>query len=241
MVYEERTYRRYSSTAGLVSFAFTLKETDLFISASRNLETEARHAALQARLTIEEYISKHPSFQHSLIPLPFDASAPAIIKGMLTAAAAAGVGPMAAVAGAVAEQTGRKLLGLADEVIVENGGDIFLKINREITVAVHAGGSPLSQKIGIRVSPNDTGLSICTSSGTVGPSLSFGTADAVTVRSLCSCHADAAATAIGNIIKGSSDIQRGIQLAQNIPLIEGVLIIKGKTMGVWGAMELVRL
>jgi hypothetical protein len=241
MPYEKRTYREYSSTEGLVPFTVTVKETDLFISASKNLEKEAKDAALQARLIIENYIKENPDFQSSLTPLPFDQLAPEIIKEMLKASSASGVGPMASVAGAVAEYTGTELLKYSPEVIVENGGDIFIKINRAITVGIFAGQSPLSERIGIKVSPGKKPLAICTSSGRVGPSLSFGTADAVTIKSSSAALADAAATAIGNMIKQQSDIQKGIDKAKKIPGTDGVLIIKEDKMGVWGDMELVKL
>jgi len=239
--YEKRIYRRHSSTEGLVSFAVAVKESDLFISASAILEKEAAEAVRQARRIIENYIHKNHQFEKSLTPLPLDNSAPEIIQKMMQASTASGVGPMAAVAGAVAEHTGRQLLKQAEEVIVENGGDIFLKVKREITVSIFAGQSPLSERIGIKVSPAARPLSICTSSGKVGPSLSFGTADAVTIKSASAPSADAAATAIGNIIKQSSDIQKGIDTAKTIPHIDGVLIIKDEHLGVWGDMELVSL
>jgi len=241
MGYEERTYRRSLSTPGLVAFTVVIKETDLHISASRNLARQAKHAAAQARLSVERYIRQHPAFRDSLSPLMPDPLAPPIIQKMLAAACAATVGPMAAVAGAIAEHTGRSLLALADEVIVENGGDLFIKTDRNIVVSIFAGNSPLSQRVGLRLPPCREGLSVCTSSGTVGHSLSFGRADAVTVRSACASHADAAATALGNVVKSSEDIQPAIRLAQHMAMVQGVLIILGESMGVWGDLELVRL
>lgn len=241
MPYERRTYRDYSATAGLVSFTVAVKETDLFISASKNLEGAARSAALQARLLLETYITKNPLFRSSLIPLRFDRLAPKIISSMLEASSACNVGPMASVAGAVADYVGAELLKQADEVIVENGGDIFLKISREITVGIFAGLSPLSERIGIKAPPSEKPYGICTSSGTVGPSLSFGKADAVTIKSFSAARADAAATAIGNLVKQSSDIQHALDAAKKIPFIDGALIIKGETLGVWGDIQLVSL
>jgi uncharacterized protein len=241
MLYNKRTYRECVSTENLVSFSLSVKETDLFISASENLEKEAKDAVLQARLTIENYINKNPDFKHSLVPLPFDRFAPEIIKKMLRASSASGVGPMAAVAGAVAEHTGTELLKYSTEVIIENGGDIFFKISRDVTVGIFAAESPLSEHIGIKISSSENPFSVCTSSGRVGPSLSFGSADAVTIKSASPTLADAAATAIGNMIEKHSDIQRGIDEAKKISMIDGVLIIKDEHLGVWGNMELVSL
>jgi len=241
MKHQKRTYREGLSTEGLVSFTVVVQETDLFISASRPLEQEAKYAAGNARLIVERYIKEHPDFLSSFTPLPFDDVAHPIIRNMLSASSAARVGPMAAVAGAIAEYTGMELLHYAEEAIVENGGDIFLKVNREVIIGIFAGESSLSNCIGIKISSLKDPLGVCTSSGTVGPSVSFGTADAVTVVSVSASLADAVATSVGNIIKDPSDIQKGIEFAQSIPKIDGIVIIKGDKMGVWGAIDLVSL
>ena len=241
MVYQPRTYRDSLKTAGLVSFTVVIKETDLFITASHAAEHAARTAVLNARHKIEQYIQNHPGFLSSLIPLPADECAPDIIQDMLRASAAAGVGPMAAVAGAVAEHAGREILKQCDEVIVENGGDIFLQVNREITISVFAGSSSLSNRIGIKISPHNSPSGVCTSSGTVGPSLSFGTADAVTIISPSASLADAAATAVGNLVKSSADIEHAIDAGKKIRDVSGILIIKDDQMGVWGNINLVSL
>jgi len=241
MVYEPRTYRQYAKTEGLVSFTVAIKETDLFITASRHAEREARKAVLNARFAIEQYGQNKPAFMTSLAPLPPDQFAPAIIQDMLRAAAEAGVGPMAAVAGAVAEYTGKHILRTCREVIVENGGDIFLQVSREVTIGIFAGTSPLSNRIGIKLSRRDRPTGICTSSGTVGPSLSFGTADAVTVISPCASLSDAAATAVGNLVRQSADIGHAIDAGKKIPGIEAILIIKDDHLGAWGDLNLIQL
>lgn len=241
MPFEQRTYRDYSSTEGLVSFTVGVKETDLFISASKDLKDAAYDAVVQARFILESYIQKKPAFLNSLVPLPGDTYAPPMIRDMLEAAASCNVGPMAAVAGAVADYVGNRLMRQADEVIVENGGDIFLNIKREIITGVFAGASRLSERIGISVSPSDKPCGICTSSGTVGPSLSFGNADAVTIKASSATYADAAATAIGNMVKKKGDIEKALEAAQHIPCIAGLLIIKDDAVGAWGDIRLVSL
>jgi uncharacterized protein len=241
MSYEQRAYRKYTSTEGLVSFTVTVKETDLFISASKDLKDAAYEAVVQARFILESYIHYKPEFLTSLVPLPLDAFAPSIIRDMLDAAAICNVGPMAAVAGAVSDYVGTRLMEHAEEIIVENGGDIYLNIKRDITAGVFAGPSPLSERMGITISANDTPCGICTSSGTVGPSLSFGRADAVTIKASTATAADAAATAIGNLVIEKSDIQKALDAAKLIPCIDGILIIKDDTVGVWGNIHLVSL
>jgi uncharacterized protein len=151
-----------------------------------------------------------------------------------------GVGPMAAVAGAFAEFVGRELLRFTTEVIVENGGDIFIKTGKKRLVGVYAGKSPYTGKIALQIEPADTPLGVCTSSGTVGHSLSFGKADAVIVLSPSTSLADAAATAIGNIVKEETDIQRALDFARGVAGLSGVVLIINDKMGVWGKVNLVR-
>ena len=239
MPYENRNYRKYSASDGLVSFTVVVKDTDLFISAERRLQKEALDAAVQARYILETYIQARPEFQTSLVPIADDPHAPPLVQAMLQAAAACNVGPMAAVAGAVADFVGAELLKYSGEVIVENGGDIFFKISRPITVGIFAGASPLSERIGIKTEPSSEPFGICTSSGTVGPSLSFGAADAVTIRARTAALADAAASTVGNAVKSTDDIQKGLHIGQSIGCIDGIVIIKDDKLGVWGNMELI--
>jgi hypothetical protein len=237
-VYEPRTYRNLVKGRDLVAFTAQVKETDLYIRAWRNLAKEAIDAITEVRSPLEDYIATHPRFQTSLKPVKIEADAPPIVQEMAAAAHKAGVGPMAAVAGAIAEAVGRKLLQFSPEVIVENGGDIFLSVRSTRLVAIYAGGSPLSYKLGIEVSPEGTPLGVCTSSGTVGHSLSFGLADAVTVLSRSTALADAAATAIGNLVKTGDDIPKGLDAGKRIEGVEGIVIIAGAEMGVWGDVKL---
>ncbi|MCX8126916.1 MAG: UPF0280 family protein, partial [Dehalococcoidia bacterium] len=152
-----------------------------------------------------------------------------------------GVGPMAAVAGAIAEEVGKDLLEFSPEVIVENGGDIFMKVTKDRLGGIYAGDSPFSGRIAVRVRAADTPLGIATSSGTVGHSLSFGKADAAMVLADSACLADAAATALGNLVVSSADIVPAIEWARRIPGLRGVLVIKGGDMGMWGRVQLVLL
>jgi ApbE superfamily uncharacterized protein (UPF0280 family) len=151
------------------------------------------------------------------------------------------VGPMAAVAGAIAEWVSKDLLKLSREVIIENGGDIYLTTSQERTIGIYAGSSPLSLKIGIVIRPEETPLGVCTSSGIVGPSLSFGKADAVCILSKSAALADAAATAVGNILQEKKDVERGLERGREIEGVLGTLIIMGEKMGVWGNIRLIQL
>lgn len=235
---QPRSYRYWIKDGDLVSFNVTVKETDLYLRAQRSLKEEALKAILECRTSLERYIDHHPNFLTALEPLPVAEDTPQMVREMAEAAQGVGVGPMAAVAGAIAEGVGRKLMELSEEVIVENGGDIFLHIRKRRTVGVYAGDSPFTGRLALLIEPEETPLGICTSSGTVGPSLSLGRADAVIVLSPSAALADAAATAIGNLVQEASDIPKGIAFARGIAGLRGVVIIEGDEIGVWGQVKL---
>jgi hypothetical protein len=171
-------------------------------------------------------------------PWRLNGPAPNIVEIMVEAGEKAGVGPMASVAGAIAESVGRDLLKNTDEVIVENGGDIFLKTNEPITIGIYAGDSPLSLKLGLRVDSSEAPSSVCTSSGTVGHSLSLGKADAVCVVSDSCPLADAAATSIGNLIQTKQDIRQAVETGKSIKGIKGLTVILDDDIGLWGEIDL---
>jgi ApbE superfamily uncharacterized protein (UPF0280 family) len=236
-MYQPRTYRHWVKDKDLVAFNVTVKETDLYIRARSDLKSKAHELVLKYRRMLEEYIGGHPSFLTSLEPLAVT-DAPRIVVEMANAAEKAAVGPMAAVAGAIAECVGSELLDFSPEVIVENGGDIYLKSLSKRLIGIYAGKSPLTGRVGLEIEGKDTPLGVCTSSGTVGYSLSFGKADAVIVLSQSTALADAAATAIGNRILKPSDIPGGIEFAQTIKGLKGLVIIQGEQVGVWGEIKL---
>ncbi|GAG74527.1 unnamed protein product [marine sediment metagenome] len=232
--YKERKYRNLIEGMDLIPFQVKEAESDLYIRANQELSFYTRQMLSNFRGQIESYIYSHPLFKSTLLPYSQDKKAPEIIKSMIHTTALCGVGPMAAVAGAIAEFVGKELLNYSSEVIVENGGDIFIKSNKMRKVSIFAGESPLSQRIVLRIRAQENYCGICTSSGTVGPSLSFGQADAVTVISDSVLLADAAATAVGNIIKTRKVIEQGLIYAQKIKGVKGVVIIKDDKMGLWG-------
>lgn len=239
-MYEERFYRDYIKPDNFINFTVIDKESDLHISAKTNLNKEAKQCLENYRACIKGYGDNDTEFYRSLAPLEVSPKADKIVKHMAVAAKNANVGPMAAVAGAISHYVGLDLLKYTDEIIIENGGDIFIKTNRKRKILIYAGNSPFSEKIALSISPEDTPLGICTSAGTIGHSISFGKADAVVVLSKDTLLADAAATAIGNIIRDPQDINKGIEYGKNIEGIEGILIIIEDKMGVWGNIELVR-
>jgi len=238
---EPRFYRHWIKDDDLVSFELTVKQTDLYVRARRNLKDKALDSVRKHRGSLESYIARHPIFLTTLQPYQAEAVAPTIVQEMARVSQLAGVGPMAAVAGAIAEATGRDLLAFTPEIVVENGGDIFLKVSKKRLIGVYAGESSLSKRIALEIMPRETPLGICTSSGTVGHSLSLGSADAVIVLSPSTALADAAATALCNMVKTSDDIPQTIEKAQSIAGLRGLVIIIGDKMGVWGKVRIVPL
>ena len=216
----------------------TVQETDLCVYARGISPDDIRDAVIAQRGPLEGYIQRFPEFVQTLVPWTEDDLAPAIVRDMIRAGRTAGVGPMAAVAGALAERVGRDLLARTDEIIVENGGDIFIKTLHPLTVALFAGRSPLSLKIGLDIEPANRAMAVCTSSGSVGHSLSKGKADAVCVLSRSCALADAAATAIGNRVRNQKNIQPAIDWGRTVAGVEGILVIMGKKMGMWGGVRL---
>lgn len=239
--YQHRIYRSLITDDKLESFRVVVKETDLLVRAQRPLERETRDLVLKHRVPLERYAEDHPDFVESLTPLSDDDLAPPIVRTMIEASQKAGVGPMAAVAGAVAEYVGRDLLSYSKEVMIENGGDIFISTTYPLTVAIFAGPSPLSGKLGVRIDSPRTPMAVCTSSGSVGHSISFGSSDAVVVISESAALADATATTIGNAVSKKEDVVSAIHLAGNIQGVLGVVVILDDHMGVWGTVELVGL
>ncbi|KFZ44288.1 hypothetical protein KD27_07335 [Smithella sp. D17] len=237
MIYEERIYRSLINKANLVSYNAKIAESDLLISSDTNLTDEALKSLAKHRYSLETYIKNHPEFPSSLLPLPEDDFAPPIVRDMLLKSKICGVGPMASVAGAISEFVGNDLLKNTENIIIENGGDIFLKSKKELIISVYAGESSLSYKVNFIVKPEKTPLGICTSSATVGPSLSFGKADAVCVISPSATLADAAASAIGNRVKSKNNIKNSLDFGIKIPGVTGIIIIIGNDMGAIGEVQ----
>ena len=238
---EEKNYRQRVEPRDLVSFQVRVKETDLLIHAQEELVRPAREAVLRCRGYLEAYIGLNPEFVRTHSPWETDGPVPPIVRQMVNAGRAAGVGPMAAVAGAISEQVGQELLEVSHRVVVENGGDIFLQDDDPVVAGIYAGSSPLSMRIGLRIHPEGRPMAVCTSSGTVGHSRSYGRADAVCVTGPSCALADAAATAIGNRVGSKADIQKGIEFGKRIAGLEGVVVIVEDQIGLWGRLELVPL
>ncbi|MEM3626943.1 MAG: UPF0280 family protein [Candidatus Bathyarchaeia archaeon] len=216
--------------------AFEFKETrGMILSDNKAAITAALISLKRNREKLEEYINKHPSFLYSLQPVKAD-DGPEIVKLMADAAEKAKVGPMAAVAGALADlAVGDMLLKGAKVAVVENGGEASAFSNKPINVALRAGDHPLSGKIGFKLESFPIG--VATSSGVFSHAISFGEAEAVTIFAKNAGLADAVATGIGNLIKGDKPqkvIKYGVDKALSIEGVSGVVILYKGIIGMGG-------
>jgi len=239
--YTVRNYRNKANARGMISFNVVIKETDLWVSAEKDLAEDARDMVVGYRRQLEHYIQAHPDFLTTLSPYQHDPFAASIVQEMINATADIGVGPMASVAGAIAQFVGMDLLKSTGQVIIENGGDIFMNLKRDATVSIFAGDSPLSDRVGIRIAENMMPVGICSSSGKVGHSLSMGSSDVITVLSASAIRADGAATALGNRIRKKMDLEKVSGWADSMGGIIGGVAILGGSMAMWGGIELVAL
>lgn len=236
--YLDRLYRVEAGAAGLVDFTVRYRQSDLLISAASDLSEEARRKLAQLHEELLSFIAAHPRFGESLVPYAVPDGAPPVVRRMAAAAAAFGVGPMAAVAGAFAQLVGEELLERSGELLVENGGDLFVASARERIVGIFAGSSVYSGRLALRLPPCPGGMGLCTSSATVGPSLSLGRADAAVVLADDAAAADAAASALGNLVKGSRDIGPALEKVSGKPGVRGCLVLLGEHLGAAGSVEL---
>lgn len=237
-MFEERRYRDQVSAEGFLRTVVSCKESDLFVLSRTDVKEEAGSLLLEARKAIESYIAIDNKFLTTLEPHEVRKGAPLIVRRMAEAAMMFGVGPMAAVAGAVSDHIGEQLSG---DVVIENGGDVFLRSERPVTFGLYAGEhSPFTGKVKFTVRSNGKPLGVCTSSGTVGHSLSFGKADAVCVISKNATLADAAATAFCNMIKKNSDIEEVLAQARSFKEITGLIAAIDDRIGIWGEIELIK-
>lgn len=239
--YQKRFYRNWIQSKDLLSTRITVQETDLQIFTDRPLDKGFLKEKVHLyRRQIEDYISKDRRFLTSLKPIEVELKAPLIIREMAKSAKKASVGPMAAVAGGLAEFLGRDLLSKGyKDIIIENGGDIFLAIRKTCKVGIYTGKSRLFKGLKLKINPQDTPLGICTSSGTVGHSLSFGLADAVVILSKRASLADAVATATANRVRTREDLQEAVDFAKSVKGILGVMIIIKNNLISWGKVKFV--
>ncbi len=221
---------------------FRLKETIVTIQADSLSYIElAKEVIRFHRRELESYISSDPFFRSTLEPYDSKGDFPEIIKRMIMAGNTMGIGPMSAVAGTISSLTVEAMADAGAEfAIVDNGGDIAIINDRPVVIGIYAGNSPLKD-LGFEIEPRDSITGICTSSGSVGPSISFGMADAAVVFSDDVSLADAAATALGNATDiGREAVERSFDVVKDVDSIKGAIVIQNEYMGFWGDVPEIR-
>ena len=241
MEYKERSYRSRFSNDERRWFCVKVLESDLWIGVDNgsyraSMEQDVYTMLVDLRRRMDAYLLMDPAYKAALTPYDAGLEAPAILKEMSRVSHRTGIGPMSAVAGAVAKHVA-DFMG-TKEVIVENGGDIYAKAASDMDISVFAGQSPLSEKVGLHIPAADFPLGICTSSGTVGPSLSLGRADAMMIVCKDVLLADSYATSFANRIQSANDLQPVIDRISNTPEILGALAVKDDRLAVCGEFEL---
>ena len=214
---------------------FTHKEAVFRVSCA---EFDAvTDAILRQRRMLEDYIERDPAFGRSFEPVDLLADAPEVARRMDRAARLVGVGPMAAVAGIMAELAA--LAGIeagADEAIVENGGDIYLQAAGPVIIGLHPGTAELAGRLAFSLDPQDTPIAICSSSGKMGHSMSLGQCDLATVVARDAALADAAATGAANLVNAIEDVDPTLERIAAIEGVDGVLIVKDDRVGLAGRL-----
>jgi ApbE superfamily uncharacterized protein (UPF0280 family) len=240
--YQKRFYRNWVYPKSWYKEEVMVKETDLQILTDKPLDKDFAIKRVKFyRDKIEDYINyKDRRFLTSLKPISVELTSHKIIQEMSRQAKKANVGPMATVAGAIAQFLGRDLLRCGyRQVIIENGGDIFLKVTKPIKVGLYSGRKKILNRLSLKIDPKDTPLGICTSSGTLGHSLSFGCADSVAILSKNAALADAVATATANLVQKKGDLERAINFARSVKGILGAAIILKNNLASWGKIKFV--
>ncbi len=220
---------------------FQLKQTIVTISAREKTHIEtAKRSIIEQRGYLEAFIRKDPFFMLTLEPYDLQIyDTPDIIKQMIHTTEIFGIGPMAAVAGVIAKMAVEAMIEAgATYAIVDNGGDMSILNDQPVVVGIYAGSSPI-RDLAFEIPPRERPLGIATSSGTVGPSISFGCADAATIVSQDPALADAAATSLGNAVQADNNLDDCF-MAIDKPGIDGALIIRGDKMAMWGELPKLR-
>ncbi|AEV29681.1 hypothetical protein SpiGrapes_1887 [Sphaerochaeta pleomorpha str. Grapes] len=242
-MYESRTYRQRMGATRFNSVSLSVGESDLWIGFqpssvdSHSFTLEAARYLRKLRNEIINYPDK--TFLTSYSPISQKGVATPFLSSMFRASLASGTGPMASVAGAVAQSVGSYLKErfALTEIVVENGGDLYIDVLEELSVKLFAPGNALSGKLSLVVDPLHSPIGICTSSGKIGHSYSFGKADAVMVACFDAALADAYATAFCNRVKTPRDVQEICNEMNQLPDIISAVVLLDDKLALCGQLE----
>ncbi len=232
-------YRKNILQSHRYAWQASYRHTELLISADSDIKEKIKGLLEEIYRQLDYCIQKEPAFLKSLSPVKVKPFFPEAIRNMCRLSALFNVGPMAAVAGAVNDFLAAGLKSSCNELIIENGGDLYIKSGRDINTGVYVKNSFFKDLITVQVDSADMPCGICSSSGTFGHSLSLGNCDLAVVLSDSSTGADAAATAVANSINTVEDIRKSIDFFKGLSPVKGLLIIKKDIVGIWGKIRLV--
>lgn len=242
----QTTHRRYreqhSPYADEARFQVVVGETDLWVAAKEDLSREIAVFAAGLRGEIQAYMALAPEFRTSFVPIDVLPEAPEVVKRMAAGARLAGVGPFAAVAGTIAQMIAEHFKARSPEMLVENGGDIYIQGRRERVVGLLPDVNNEAM-LGLRLAGSALPLAVCSSSASIGHSLSFGRGELATTIAPDGAFADAAATALCNMLQTPDDVPLAVNQAKTWARygLKGVFVQCGESLGMWGDFELVSL
>jgi ApbE superfamily uncharacterized protein (UPF0280 family) len=236
---DRNIYRNNVKTGEKYHWKITYQYSDLLLSSDKNIAGLTEEPVKEIYRYLHRCFKEDPSFLKSLSPVSVKPDYPEIIKKMCLLSAEFNVGPMAAVAGTVNEFLAEKLNKYCGNLIIENGGDLYLRSKKDRILGVYAKNNYFKDGISMRIKAGQMPCGVCASSGTFGHSLSLGKCDLAVVLSKSAISADAAATAVANSIFSSDDIAASIERFKNYQGIDGLLLIKDDKIGLWGKIELI--
>ncbi|MCJ7666095.1 MAG: UPF0280 family protein [Actinobacteria bacterium] len=231
-------YRSKISVEGRFSFRLDYKYSGLLIMCDRDIGNELEGLVRGFYADIEKVIAGRPGFKNSLVPIEVMDHYPPVVKDMCHAGEVFNVGPMASIAGAVCDHLAENIAGKCSFLMIENGGDVYIKSSSPLEVGIFTKNNYFKDMITLLIEAGLTPCGICSSSGSFGHSLSLGKSDLVTVLSGTAILADAAATAVANTINREEDIDAAITRFRKYSEIKGLIAIKNKRIGLWGQLQL---
>jgi uncharacterized protein len=234
-----QAYRKVVTAKSSYRWLVSYRHSDIFISCDKDIVDRLRLPLEEVYSELDNFIKENPVFLKNLLPLEPQSYYPETVSKMCSISGKFNVGPMAAVAGTVNDCLAKNLLKHCSSLVIENGGDLFVKSGSDVTINLYLENPYFNNSISIRVKGVDTPCGICSSSGTFGHSYSMGKCDLATIIASSSAAADAAATAAANSVKNQDDIQPAIDYFRTFEDISGILLIKDKKIGMWGKFELV--
>ncbi len=230
-------YRSRINYKGKYSFNIAYRNTELFVAGDKDIKKEVEKILEDIYGQFDIVAKRDPSFMTSLTPVKIKSFYPPVIKKMCMLSSEFKVGPMASVAGTVNDLIATELSVKCEELFIENGGDLYIKSKKDISVGIYARNKIFKDRIILKIRAGATPCGLCSSSGTFGHSFSMGKCDLAAVLSRSPITADAAATAVANSVRTEDDIEKSLEEFKSHESIKGLFIIKNDKIGIWGDLS----